>query len=538
MLLKEVLTFGGLRSAVVAAGAGGLDAPIESVSVLEIAEESISNWTLNNQLFITSFYAIRDDIEMQKIVINTLSKYGCCGLVICHIQYVLHTIDQSVFDLCNELNFPLIVANTDVAFVDIINPIYSRLSEPSRSMEQTMIRSDFIDLLTSESPISEILKTMAYKIGYAISFLDIHFNYLYSNKDDIQKEREAAWLKEQISWKAMDIPRLHYYIMESDHGDLPTMIYYVKKGGNLFGFLCIEFRPGDTVNEVLAVADSLNLPCALLINKTRKVSRVEADYLQTFFADLLVWNFRSNESALIRAKEFGFSLTDIHHVVVVNLNAFQSNKTKDRELTNYIQRWYLPNAEQIVHSYSAGNILHFRSDVFVILVSKQTPSDQIRKMANQLLQLFVGSKMTSVSIGISTEMKQFTEIPRAYNEAFDIAILGRTLLGINNVADFEELGMFYHIRSMRNMPHIAQLCEQIVAPLRSYDEQKNTELLKTARVLFECNLDVQRSSDVLHIHRNTLLYRKKQIQEIMCHNVFELPYSYNFMSALFITQHL
>lgn len=538
MQLREVLTFGGLNGAVVAAGTGGLDATIESVSVLEIAEESISSWTLRNQLFITSFYAIRDNVEMQKTVIRTLSKCGCCGLVICHIEYVLHKIDSSVIRLCDELDFPLIIANTDVSFIEIINPIYSQLSGPSRSMEETAIRSDFLDLLTSECSTSEILKTLAFKIGYAVSFLDIHFNYLYSNKDELQKEREATYLKETISWKSMDIPRLHYCIMEPASNSMPTMIYYIKKGGNLFGFICIEFQAGDTVEHVLDVVNSINLPCALLINKIQKVSRVEADYQQTFFSDLLVWNFRSNETALARAKEFGFSLTDIHHVVVVNLNALHNNSEKNRELANYIQRWFLPNVEQIVQTYSPGNILHFRSDIFLILVSGQTAPEQIYIMCERIVQLFANSKITSVSIGISLPMKQFTEIPRAYNEAFDIAILGRSLLGVNHIANFDKLGMLYHLKTLHNSPHIVQLCRQILSPLQSYDESKNTELIKTARILFECNLDVQRSADTLHIHRNTLLYRKKQIQEIMGYDAFMLPYSYNFMAALFVISQL
>jgi len=131
-------------------------------------------------------------------------------------------------------------------------------------------------------------------------------------------------------------------------------------------------------------------------------------------------------------------------------------------------------------------------------------------------------------------MEQFTEIPRAYDEAFDIAILGRSLLGVNRVTDFPELGTFYHLRNARTMPAVLQMYQEILTPLQHHDETKNTELIKTAWTLFCCNLDVQRSADMLHVHRNTLLYRKKQIQDIMGYNAFELPYCFNFMAALFI----
>ena len=43
LTIREALKFGGLFGAVVVAGQTGLDTPIESISVLEVAEGSISS---------------------------------------------------------------------------------------------------------------------------------------------------------------------------------------------------------------------------------------------------------------------------------------------------------------------------------------------------------------------------------------------------------------------------------------------------------------------------------------------------------------
>ena len=85
LTVKEALKFGGLFGATVVAGDLGLSKQIESVSVLEIAESNISRWVLKNQLYITSFYAIFDNVEQQKIVIESLANHGCCGLVLCYV---------------------------------------------------------------------------------------------------------------------------------------------------------------------------------------------------------------------------------------------------------------------------------------------------------------------------------------------------------------------------------------------------------------------------------------------------------------------
>ena len=66
LTIKEALKFGGLFGASVVAGKEGLDTPIESVSVLEVAEHNISRWVLKNQLYITSFYAIWDNVARRR----------------------------------------------------------------------------------------------------------------------------------------------------------------------------------------------------------------------------------------------------------------------------------------------------------------------------------------------------------------------------------------------------------------------------------------------------------------------------------------
>ena len=107
LTIREAMKFGGLFGARVVAGEESLDHVIESISVLEVAESSISKWVIENQLYITSFYAIWDDIEMQKIVIQSLINCGCCGLVVCNYNTWIRKFDDTIIELCNDNHFPL-----------------------------------------------------------------------------------------------------------------------------------------------------------------------------------------------------------------------------------------------------------------------------------------------------------------------------------------------------------------------------------------------------------------------------------------------
>jgi hypothetical protein len=58
----------------------------------------------------------------------------------------------------------------------------------------------------------------------------------------------------------------------------------------------------------------------------------------------------------------------------------------------------------------------------------------------------------------------------------------------------------------------ARLREQVLAPLRRED---HAELARTLRTLVRCRLDRTATSEALHVHRNTLAYRLRRIEEIV-----------------------
>lgn len=129
MIIKDILKLDSLNDSILIAGKGGINNKITSVSVLEVAEVKIKNWVLNHQLYLTSFYAITKDIDMQLKVINALHQEGASGLIICHFNLFLKKLDPKIIDLCNELDFPLVMAESEKSYVDIANPITLKLLE-------------------------------------------------------------------------------------------------------------------------------------------------------------------------------------------------------------------------------------------------------------------------------------------------------------------------------------------------------------------------------------------------------------------------
>ena len=56
--------------------------------------------------------------------------------------------------------------------------------------------------------------------------------------------------------------------------------------------------------------------------------------------------------------------------------------------------------------------------------------------------------------------------------------------------------------------------ERVLAPILSYDDLHNTELLGSLSVFLEQNRSWQRSAELLHVHKQTLVYRMRRVEEL------------------------
>ena len=85
MTLREVLQVSVLKDATVVAGTSGLDNIVDSVTTIEVTEDSMVNWVYEKQLYISAMYSVKDDVERQINLIDILHKRKCSGLILCHV---------------------------------------------------------------------------------------------------------------------------------------------------------------------------------------------------------------------------------------------------------------------------------------------------------------------------------------------------------------------------------------------------------------------------------------------------------------------
>lgn len=113
--IADILRLPSMGGAEVIAGKEGIYKAVEAVNVLEYCEigDELEQFFENNsfegnELMITSFANIRDNVDFQCANIRRYHGVGAVGIALYYVGFILPQVDQKLIDICDELDFPLI----------------------------------------------------------------------------------------------------------------------------------------------------------------------------------------------------------------------------------------------------------------------------------------------------------------------------------------------------------------------------------------------------------------------------------------------
>lgn len=533
LTIREALKFGGLFGATVVGGEDGLDTAIESISVLEVAEQNISRWALKKQLYITAFYAIHNNVEQQKVVIQTLIECGCCGLVLCYVGTWVQEIDPEIIRLCDEAGFPLIQARQDVSYIEIMNPIMNLLYEENTntfsSNDYSVIRNDFLHLIINEEDMNVVFQQMNQRMGKRISYYDTYGKIIFSDRDEEIVKNEEEYLKNNFNHVLYECSRKGYTVQKVAGKE--NLIVLIRSQKNLFGLFITDYDSDFSQDMEEVLINPLVVSGALILRRRNRMIDYQEKAMQEYVADLLVWNFPTNETAVERGKELGLTVLDKNQIVLININSMQklSSPKVQQEMQNYVKRVLLEKVETIMQFYNPNNWLALRSDTIILFLNTQKEKINMKEFGEQLIRIFSGTPNISVSVGISNVFEAVTEMPDAYFQAFQAAVIGRKHYGENKVVFYDSVYFFQKLREIGMQKDAQEICRRFLEPILSYDEQHGTELKYTLKMLLENNGNTYETARQIYVHKNTVLQRKNKIIELLGYSPFNMPHLLNFL---------
>jgi PucR family transcriptional regulator, purine catabolism regulatory protein len=267
------------------------------------------------------------------------------------------------------------------------------------------------------------------------------------------------------------------------------------------GYLAVAGTALDAWDREAAARGAVAL--ALELAKEQAVQAAEDRLRGDFLSNILAGPPADLPATMQRGQELGYDLSAPHLATLIaiddespiNLNRVQSsvqNELSRRGIAAPISR---------------------RDGTVICMLPSPTGTLRPRDIAEQLRER-LAVDYPGVVLAIGTPVNTLGEWQRSLEEAEQALMLGRQLFGTGRVIAFGDLGVYRLLVRLRETPELWTFYRETLSALAAYDQRQNGELLKTLEAYFAHLGNLRATSEALHVHRNTLLYRLERIKDI------------------------
>jgi sugar diacid utilization regulator len=276
----------------------------------------------------------------------------------------------------------------------------------------------------------------------------------------------------------------------------------------------LRYRPrsGEPDGSLLRLVTNL---IGLELDRTRAPERATEAAVSDFIADLLRRRVTDRENIVARAEELGCDLRDGGSVVIARARPQQPEEGdwRARVLTVAERGARAVDRGALAALIDLGEALPNVHDRELVIV---VPGGDAGERAAEavLRELEAGLENYVFTVALSRPAADSVDLHRAAAEALLAANVAEAR-GLERLS-FEETGAYrLLLPAMSEDPtELRRFHEETVAPLVAYDEQYETELVRTLESFLDADGNVAGTAEKLFTHRHTIRYRLDRVREL------------------------
>lgn len=280
------------------------------------------------------------------------------------------------------------------------------------------------------------------------------------------------------------------------------------------GYLALAGSKLDAWDRLAAAQGAAAL--ALEFAKEQAVQAAEERLRGDFLSTILSGPPADPEALLQRGQELGYDLKQPSVALLCNLEHASSAVLS--RISSSLQ-------SELARRSLAAPLLRRESAVLCMLPlgATGTGSRELAEALRERLTLAeaLRERLTvdypGIMLALGTPAPTLADWTRSLREAEQALLLGMQLFDADRVLAFGDLGVYRLLVLLRDAPEMWSFYRETLAQLVAYDNKDNKqpgELLKTLDAYFNHLGNLRATSESLHVHRNTLLYRLERIEQI------------------------
>lgn len=331
-------------------------------------------------------------------------------------------------------------------------------------------------------------------------------------REAIIRDAEAA-RREMADTRRLQILEVEILGRKAWRQTVPVLVRN-KRFGLLFSWNFSDRQDRLTLAIMQAVASNI----ALNVMQEYSVREVEIKHSSEFIEELL--SNRGARGALDRAAVYKLDANDSYCMALIHFSA-EGGQADSFNVYNYIcenLNWIQAALERSkIHGFMAQ-----RNSYLEMIIARAGEDDdelmkeRIQTFVRELLRVIRGRLLSpgiQVRAGIGRFHDKLGNLSRSFAEAEKTVQIGAQLFR-EDCLFFADLGIFRILFQGEVHEEIESFFHETLDPLLLYDKKKGTELVRTLESYFQNNGNINKTSEDLFTHYNTILYRLERIREI------------------------
>ncbi|SLL10468.1 purine catabolism PurC domain-containing protein [Mycobacteroides abscessus subsp. abscessus] len=498
------LTF---QHAKVLTGVNGLNRVIKWCHILEVKD--IDLFINGGELILTTGIGLLDS-DNQSNYVETLINKQTAGLCI-ELGSFFHDIPRNLLSLAEKNNYPIIIFEKTVRFIDITQDLHSLLinRHHQNMLDLDRLSQNFNKLSLQPNGILKILQELSLYFQSPCFFMTSNEKYYYPTN---QGKTERA-IRDYIHNHLNEIKELTTFQLNNKWYSLNTVRLFEQ----IWGYLLVENKQFPSTELTALILDRASIALSHILLRNRTIAeRKQSDEAELIHSLLNLETLESNHlKNILPMYCFSHSFRLICWTL---LEEEHGSARKGDEFKLYLLTLLRPFFEKL----GFNPIFSYRHQELIVLIY-MNPSKiekvNWQQIFEKLIELTKAYFPAQSFFGISAIHQEPIKAKTAYEEAKQTILLKQKKL--INCHNYEQIGIYHLILPLLKTSIIKEYIHIHLGKVMEYDRFNNSELLKTLAIYLDCNGNKKEASERLFIVRQTLYHRIDKLEGILGGNFMD-----------------
>jgi DNA-binding PucR family transcriptional regulator len=466
------------------AGSRGKSKAIRWVHVSEL--EDPTPWLKGGELLLTTGMGVGKTPARQRAYLNRLLKAGLAGLGF-GTGFSFRVVPRALIEAADRAAFPIFEVPYDVPFIAITEAVFSRLVAEqydllSRSLEaEHSLTRAVLDGQGIDGIVAALTRATR---GWAM-LMDLHGRVVSVVPSGARAHSDRVWT--ELQSPRAEGQRFSLSVMDDGH---QIAMQPVTAQGRVEAFLAVGKKESLTQFDRIVSSHAVAL-LALELAKARAVSDAERRLKGDLLDQMLQGTLPPGEAAQTMER-LGF---DLGRPVAVAVFAGVGPPEA-----------LAAACEGVLARHTAAYLASPRDDEVIAVIQPDAPGFLAP------LRDAVAAQSPGAVVAGGGSLVDFDGLLQGLREARYALQLCRA--EGRPQAEFADLGTYQLLLSLQHPDALRAFADSVLAPLDGYDRAHGTELIPSLRAFLERNARWESAAKDLYVHRHTLRYRMRKVEEL------------------------